>query len=75
MQGTSARVFYYIIKLERRDTVERTVLVNELCWEYDLTRNKADEIISSYEKQDKYQELCELVKAKQSISTVIREDV
>lgn len=55
--------------------MERHVLVNEICWEYDFSKAKAEAIISCYEKQGRYEDLCELVKAKQTISTVIREDV
>lgn len=55
--------------------MERQILVNEIRWEYDYSKAKAEEIVSMYEKQEKYEDLCELVKAKQGISTVIREDV
>lgn len=55
--------------------MERYVLVNEIMWEYDFTRAKAEEIVRSYEKQGKYDDLCELIEARQDISTVIKEDV
>lgn len=55
--------------------MEKYVLVNEIMWEYDYSRSKALELVSMYEDQGKYEDLCELVKAKQDISTVIREDV
>lgn len=55
--------------------MEIQVLVNEIRWEYNYSKAKAEEIVSMYEKQGKYKDLCELVKAKQEISTVIREDV
>lgn len=55
--------------------MEKQVLINEICWEYNYSKAKAEEIVSMYEKQGKYEDLCELVKAKQLISTVIREDV
>lgn len=55
--------------------MERCVLVNEIRWEYECSKAKAEEIVSMYEKQNKYEDLCELVKAKQDISTVIRKDV
>ena len=55
--------------------MERSVLVNEMMWEYDFTRAKAEEIVQSYEKQGKYDDLCEFIEARQDISTVIKEDV
>lgn len=55
--------------------MERYVLVNEIMWEYNCSKAKALELVSMYEDQGKYEDLCELVKAKQDISTVIREDV
>lgn len=55
--------------------MERQVLVNEICWEYDYSKAKAEEIVSMYKKQGKYKDLCELIKAKQEISIVTREDV
>ena len=55
--------------------MEKQVIVNEICWEYDYSKAKAEEIVLMYEKQGKYEDLCELVKAKQDISMVIREDV
>lgn len=55
--------------------MERRVLVNEIRWEYSYSKAKAEEIVSMYEKQGKYKDLCELVKAKQKISMVIREYV
>lgn len=55
--------------------MERQVIVNEVCWEYNYSKSKAEEVVSMYEKQGKYKDLCELVKEKQDISMVIREDV
>lgn len=55
--------------------MERQVLVNEIKWEYDYTKAKAEKVVSLYEQQGKYEDLCELVKAKQNISMVVREDV
>lgn len=55
--------------------MEKHVLVNEICWEYNFTKLKAEEIVAYYEQQGKYEDLCELVRAKQDISMVIREDV
>lgn len=55
--------------------MEKQTLVNEIRWEYDYSKAKAEEIVSMYEKQGKYRDLCELVKAKQKISIVTRSDV
>lgn len=55
--------------------MERTVLINEIMWEYDYTRAKAEQIVSLYEIQHKYEDLCELIKARQDISMSIKEDV
>ena len=55
--------------------MERDVLINELMWEYDYTRAKAQEIVSLYEAQGKYEDLCELIKTRQEISMEIRDDV
>lgn len=55
--------------------MERRVLVNEIRWEYEYSKAKAEEVVSMYESLGKYNDLCELVKAKQDISMVIRKDV
>ncbi len=74
LRNTSGEVFYFIIDL-KGENHGKQVIVNEICWEYDYSKAKAEEIVSMYEKQGKYEDLCELVKAKQDISMVIREDV
>lgn len=55
--------------------MERSVLVNEIRWEYECSKAKAEEIVSLYENLGKYDDLCDLVKAKQDISMDIRKDV
>ena len=55
--------------------MERHVLVNEIRWEYNYSKAKAEELVSMYENHGKYEDLCELVKAKQDISMTIKEDV
>lgn len=60
-----------MINLKGEKTMERQVLVNEIRWEYDYSKAKAEEVVSMCEKQGKYEDLCELVKAKREISTVV----
>lgn len=55
--------------------MERNVLIKEIMWEYDYTKSKAEQIVSQYEKENKYDDLCDLIKIRQDISMVIREDV
>lgn len=55
--------------------MEKSVLINEIMWEYDYTKAKATEIVNLYEQRGKYEHLCELIKARQDISMVIKEDV
>ena len=31
--------------------MEKQVLINEICWEYNYSKAKAEEIVSMYEKQ------------------------
>ena len=50
--------------------MERCVLVNEIMWEYDLTKVQANELVSKYEKYDLYTELCEFVKSKQDLAMI-----
>lgn len=55
--------------------MERETLINEMCWEYNYSKKKASTIVDEYKNRDKYQDLCELVKARQEISMIIKEDV
>lgn len=50
--------------------MERHVLVNEIMWEYDLSRPKAEKVVTEYESIGQYEQLCELVKDKKDISMV-----
>ena len=55
--------------------MERNVLINEICWEYNYSKEKAERLVHNYEEQNKYQDLCELVRVKQDISMIVKEDV
>ena len=41
-----------------------TVMINELMWEYDLTEFSAVYPLNMYLMQDRYEELCDIVKYK-----------
>lgn len=47
--------------------MEKDVLIREIMWEYDYTKSKATSIANEYEKNKKYNELCELVIAKKEL--------
>ena len=53
--------------------MEKSTLINEIVWEYDTTKTKAKVIVAAYELQDKYDDLCELVKTKQDISVIMKD--
>lgn len=55
--------------------MEEQVLVNEIRWEYDYSKPKAEKIVSLYKNKGKYEALCELVKSKKPIPMVVRKDV
>ena len=50
--------------------MERCVLINEIMWEYDLTKAQANELVDRYEKHEHYDDLCEFVKAKRNIAMI-----
>lgn len=43
------------------------VVKKELMWEYDYTEQKAQSVIESYKSQGKYNDLCDLIKLRQSL--------
>lgn len=47
--------------------MEKDVLIREIMWEYDYTKSKAASIVDEYEKNKKYEDLCELVIAKKEL--------
>ena len=48
-----------------------TVMINELMWEYNLTEFSAVYLLNKYIAQDRYEELCDIVKFKRSIPQYI----
>lgn len=50
--------------------MERCVLINEIAWEYDLTKAQASELVDRYETHGLYTELCEFVKLKQDLAMI-----
>lgn len=55
--------------------MEKQVLINEIMWEYNYSRSRAEKLVDLYEKQDKSNDLWQLIKSKQDISMVIKCDV
>ena len=53
--------------------MEKSTLIKELMWEYDVTKTKAKCIIAAYELYNKYEDLCELVKDKRDISVIVKD--
>ena len=53
--------------------MEKSTLVREIMWEYDTTKAKAECIVAAYESHNKYENLCELVKAKRDISVIVKD--
>ena len=43
------------------------VVKRELMWEYDYTEQQASSMIESYKAQNKYTELCDLIKYRMSV--------
>lgn len=41
-----------------------SVMINEIMWEYNCTKEKAVQLINKYKHKGKYKELCEIVKFK-----------
>lgn len=50
--------------------MERCVLINEIMWEYDLTKAQANKLIDHYEEFGLYTKLCEFVKSKQDLAMI-----
>lgn len=47
--------------------MEKDVLIREIMWEYDYTKAKAASIVDEYEKNKRYEDLCELVITKKEL--------
>lgn len=45
------------------------ILLNELQWEYNLSPDVAQGIIQSYKQEHKYEDLCQSIEHRDSIST------
>lgn len=54
--------------------MEKDILVNEIMWEYNVTRKTALRTVNVYESLGKYNELCDLVKNKEKLYLVTSKD-
>ena len=63
-----------MLKIERRGHMEKDILINEIMWEYNVTRKTALRTVNVYESLGKYNELCDLVKNKEKLYLVTRKD-
>lgn len=54
--------------------MEKDILVNEIMWEYNVTRKTALRTVNVYESLGKYGELCDLVKNKEKLYLVTRKE-
>lgn len=52
--------------------MEKNVLINEIMWEYDVSRETASRTVGVYESLGKYAELCNLVKNKEKLYPVTK---
>lgn len=52
--------------------MKEITLVEELIWEYNYPRRKAEEIVSVYKKNNALEDLWELIKAKHKLDIVTR---
>lgn len=42
------------------------IIMKELMWEYNLSKQRAQKVVEDYKKNNKYPELCEVIKFKKS---------
>lgn len=50
--------------------MEKSTLIKEIMWEYNTTKANAEKLVEKYESSGKYKTLCELIKVRDSLSTV-----
>ena len=52
--------------------MKRDILINEIMWEYNVSRKTATQTVDVYSSLGKYEELCTLVKNKEKLYLVTK---
>jgi len=55
--------------------MEKDVLIKEIMWEYNYSKQHAEKLVQMYIDMDKYEDLCGLIIAKKNISIEVQYDV
>ena len=60
--------FFSYNKLRKEEVMDRTTVIHELMWEYNLTKAKAEQVVHKYEQKGQFDELCKLITIRNSLS-------
>ena len=48
--------------------MDRTTVIHEIMWEYDLTKAKAEQLVRRYEQKGQFDKLCKLITVRNGLS-------